>query len=163
MAIRRVLVFNAARPAVEANLRLTREMVDFLDQLLEAVNQNLTDIRGLTYMHAQGSQIAQSRPSGISAESAFTATTKTEVTLIVVTNTSGAAAKATIYHDDDGSTFDESTALHWQTDIPAGTTLRIEGDSIGAGFVVAVGGQIGIQTDVANALTFTLYGVPETT
>ena len=110
---------------------------------------------------ASGFQIAQDRPSGTSAVSAFTASMITEITRIVICNTTSSSAVFSLYHDDDGSTFDATTALHFEQTIPPKTTVVIEAGSIGAGVMVTGAGQIGIQTDTANALTFTIYGITQ--
>lgn len=110
---------------------------------------------------AAGSQLAQNRPSGTTAVSAFTASLRTEVTAIWIANTSAAAAEYSLYHDDDGSTFDQTTALAYSVVIPANSTVLITADQLGGGIAVSKDGQIGIQTDTSNALTFTLYGVVE--
>lgn len=111
-------------------------------------------------MIASGSQLSQSRPSVTTAQSAFTASLVTEIGLIVVCNTTGTAADCSIYHDDDGSTFDQSTALLYQKSIPANDYLLLDARSFGY-ITVKPSGQIGIQSGTANALTFTLYGITE--
>ena len=110
---------------------------------------------------ASGSQLAQSRPSGTSAVSVFTATIATEITRIVISNTTGSAANASLFHDDDGSTFDQTTALMYAVSIPANSTTMIESGGAGSGFHVKPSGQIGVQTGTGSALTFTLYGITE--
>lgn len=106
-------------------------------------------------------QVAQIRPSGTTAVSAFTALLRTEITLIAVCNTTGSPANMSIFHDDDGSTFDQTTALHYAQAVAANTTTYIKPESIGAGLSMNKDGQIGVQTSVSNALTFTIYGVTE--
>ena len=118
-------------------------------------------IRTFMLSFASGSQLAQSRPSGTSAVSVFTADMVTEITLIVVCNTTGSAAAFSIFHDDDGSTFDQTTALHYTQTIAANDTVYITSDAVGAGLFVAINGQIGVQTDTSNALTFSIYGITE--
>lgn len=108
---------------------------------------------------ASGSQLAQSRPSGTTAVSAFTALMPTEITRIIVCNTTGTAANMSIYHDDDGSTFDATTALYESKSVPANDSIEIKAESIGAGLMMAKNGQIGVKTGTANALTFTIYGI----
>lgn len=110
---------------------------------------------------AAGSQLAQNRPSGTTAVSAFTATLRTEITAIWIVNTTSAAAKYSLFHDDDGSTFDQTTALAYAAVIPGNSTVMITADQLGGGISVSPDGQLGIQTDTANALTFTVYGVVE--
>ena len=106
---------------------------------------------------ASGFQVAQSRPSGTSAVSVFTATMPTEITRVVVCNTTGGAVSASLYHDDDGSTFDATTALMEAASIAANDRIEIA-MRVGSGIMVRKDGQIGVKTSSANALTFTLYG-----
>ena len=110
---------------------------------------------------ASGSQLAQSRPAGTTAVNAFTATLLTEITRIVVANTTGTAAAMSIYHDDDGSTFDATSALYEAKNVPANDSIEIKSESIGGGLMVAASGQIGIKTGTGNALTFTIYGITQ--
>lgn len=110
---------------------------------------------------ASGFQVAQSRPSGTSAVSAYTASLRTEISLVNVCNTTSSPANFSLYHDDDGSTFDETSALHYAQLVPANTTVRIEFNAAGGGLMVSEDGQIGVQTSVANALTFSIYGITQ--
>lgn len=114
----------------------------------------------MTTRFGAGSQLAQSRPSGTTATSIYTATLRTEITVISICNTTANTAKFGIFHDDDGSTFDQTTALHYTQDIPSYTTVYLNAESLG-GITIAPDGQLGIQTDTASALTFTVYGVTE--
>ncbi len=110
---------------------------------------------------AAGSQLAQSRPAGTSAVSAFTASVATEITRIVIANTTSSSANASLFHDDNGSTFDQTTALLYAVAIPANSTTIIESSGLGSGFHMAADGQIGVQTGTGSALTFTIYGITE--
>lgn len=111
---------------------------------------------------ASGSQLAQARPAGTSAVTMFTATMRTEVTSLVIANNTGSAAAYSVYHDDDGTTYDETTCLAFTVSLAANTsTVLYAGNVPGGGIVVKSGGAIGIKTGTGNALTFTLYGVTE--
>lgn len=109
--------------------------------------------------NARGSQIAQSRPAGTTAVTAFTAVLQTEVTCILVCNTSGAGATYRIFHDDDGATYNETTALFWDVPIGAGETVTIAAGGENGGIHVSKGGALGVRSSVASALTFSIYGV----
>lgn len=109
-------------------------------------------------MSARGSQLAQVRPSGTSASAAFTATIPTEVTRIFITNTTGSAAAFSLYHDDDGTTFDQTTALFFGVSVTANTTTEFQCDP-GAGIQMRAGGALAVQTDTGSALTFSIYGI----
>lgn len=108
---------------------------------------------------AAGSLLAQSRPSGTTAATLFTATMPTEITSIVVCNTSAAAATFRICHDDDGTTYDQTTALYYDANINAGETMWLSGGFIGGGMHMAKDGTLGIRTNTASALTFSAYGI----
>lgn len=112
-------------------------------------------------MTAKASQLVQLRPADTNAATALTATVSIELTKIVICNTSGAAATCRIYHDEDGTTYDETTALLWDRDIPVGTPVILNSTSEEAGFTIGPAGSLGIRSSVADALTFTLYGVSQ--
>ena len=109
-------------------------------------------------MNTSGFQVAQLRPGVTTAVNAYTASIVTEIRKIAICNTTGSSALFSFYHDDDGSTFDQSTALHYQEAVPANTTTYINADMEAGGISISTGGQIGVQSDTASALTFTLYG-----
>jgi hypothetical protein len=111
-------------------------------------------------MFAKGSQLAQIRPSA-SASTAFVATLRSEITQIVVCNTTASAATFSIYHDDNGTTYDQSTALFYSAPIDGNTTVQVISDAIGSGLMMARGAALGVKPSVDLALTFTLYGVTE--
>lgn len=110
---------------------------------------------------ASGSQLAQSRPANTSTASVFTATVATEITRIAICNTTGSAAAASLFHDDDGSTFDQTTALMYAYSVAANTTHWVKAEGEGCGIVVKPAGQIGVQSGTGSALTYTLYGITE--
>ena len=107
---------------------------------------------------ASGSQLSQIRPSATTAENAYTAAIHTEVSRIIICNTTGTPANFSLYHDDDGSTFDESTAIYEEKPVPANDSIEIKSEATGSGLMVSVGGQVGIKSGTANALTFSIYG-----
>lgn len=86
---------------------------------------------------------------------------RTEVTRIIVCNTTGSAASYSIYHDDDGSTFDQTTALFYAVSLAANSTDVIDFGGAGGGVMVSKTGQIAVQTGTGSALTFSLYGITE--
>lgn len=104
-------------------------------------------------------QIAQLTPSTAAAVTAYSATTRTVVTKVIVCNARNAASTYSIYHDDDGSTFSTATALYKNKAIAANVTEVIEAASPGAGIGMRSGGRIGVDAGTADALTFSLYGI----
>ena len=79
---------------------------------------------------------------------------ETRVSSLVIANTTGSSAKYRVFHDDNGSTFDQTTALYYDVALDANRTIilapRID--------MADDTGNIGVDSDVASALTFTLYG-----
>lgn len=108
-------------------------------------------------------QLAQARPSGTSAASIYTpGTNKTaKVTLIVLCNTTGSAATFSIFHDNDGTTYTQATALYYAQSLAANTTLLIPLDT---GYSIVMNdstGNIAFQQGTSEAITVTLYGIEE--
>lgn len=107
-------------------------------------------------MSIQEKQLGQLRPANTTAASLYSpaASTTWVGKNLVVCNTSGAPATYRVFHDEDGTTYDETTALFWEAPIAANETITVTG--LLAGFTDA--GSVGVRSSVANALTFTLYG-----
>ena len=101
-------------------------------------------------------QLGQLRPSTTSAVSILSPATSsnTVVDIVIICNTSGLPATASIFHDDDGTTYDESTALAWNIEVPADTVISIE---LYIGMTIHFS-NLAVRTSVGNALTFTAYG-----
>ena len=109
-------------------------------------------------MASPGSQLAQTRPANTTAATAYTATRATEVTRIIVANSS-TATQFSLFHDDDGSTYSQATALFYTVAIEANSTVDVVFADGYGGIVVSPSGTIGVKTEAANNLTFTVYGV----
>lgn len=109
-------------------------------------------------MLGEGMQLDQRRPSGTSAVSAYTAVLRTTITSIVVTNVSASPVAYSLYHDDDGSTFDEDTALAFEVALAANSFVVLSADGPAGLLSLRPGGQIGVQSDTADAINFSIYG-----
>lgn len=101
-------------------------------------------------------QLAQSRPSDTNAVSVLNSSNPWEVDLIVITNSSAVNAGATIYHDADGTTYDESTAIGWALSVKPNDVVHYELSKPIAN--TNGNGNLAVKTGVASALTFTVYG-----
>ena len=104
-------------------------------------------------------QLGQLRPANTTAASLYSpgADTTTLVTTIIICNSTATAAAARVFHDNDGTTYDQSTALVYDINIAGNTT-----EVVSLGKYVAMdnsSGNLAVRTDTANALTFTAYGV----
>ena len=108
------------------------------------------------YSEYNYTQLAQSRPSGTSAVSLVNPSANQDVmvTSVVIANTTGSAAAYSIFHDIDGTTYDQTTALAYAVSLPANSFVEVRIE-----FPLATtAGNLAIQTDTSNALTFTAYG-----
>lgn len=107
-------------------------------------------------MTIQEKQLGQARENSTNAVSVYSPGTNITAIIktIVIANTSGNDATFRLFQDDDGTTYDESTALFWDIPIPTNTTIQLDGfypmnDSLG---------NFAYRSNVANALTITLSG-----
>jgi len=120
-------------------------------------------------MNGESTQLAQVRPNATAAVTAWTNPIpaqgrglNAEITLIVVCNTSAESANFSLFHDNAGTEiFNEATALYFGKAVAAGESMFIAIPSPNSGVAVKSGGQIGVQTSVADALTFTFYGITQ--
>jgi len=105
-------------------------------------------------------QLAQTRPSGTSAESIFTSggiqthDRPYKLHSVIICNVSGSTLNMSLFHDVDGSTYDESTALFFEYPMTAGQTLIMSEPLTD----YQIAGNLGGQSSVANGITFTVYG-----
>jgi len=101
--------------------------------------------------------LAQLRPTGSSAVTAYTvpANTTSIITTIHICNTTTSDTTFRIFIDNTASTYDETTALYYDTTLSAKETMKIQ-THLGMN---TAGGTLGIRTANASALTFTINGV----
>lgn len=100
-------------------------------------------------------ELGQSRPSGTAAASIYQPDSKGFIDSVFVTNVGSTSASFSIYLDADGTTYDQSTALYYQQNINAGTTVELWFEK---GIPITNSGNLAVQTDTANAITFSVYG-----
>ncbi len=101
-------------------------------------------------------QLGQSRPANTTAVSIYSpgASTETVIHNIVVSNTSASSAAYRICVDDNGTTYDETTAMFWDVSLGANSTDILE-------LKICMNnstGNLSVRTDTASALTFTVNG-----
>ena len=72
-------------------------------------------------------QLGQIRPANTTAVSLYSpgADTQTIIKSIIVCNTSGSSATFRIFVDDNGTTYDQATALFYDVALAANNTLQI--------------------------------------
>ena len=78
---------------------------------------------------------------------------RADALILLVCNTSGAAATYRIFFDESGALRDESKALYWDRAIAADVTHTLSLPPL-----IDHNGSIGVRSSVANALTYTLQG-----
>ncbi len=107
-------------------------------------------------MKIQEKQLGQLRPANTTAASLYSPGVGVTAIIksIVICNTTGTSAKFRIFLDDDGTTYDETTALFYDVTIAANTTVQVDtfyamNDS---------SGNLAVRTDTNDALTFTCFG-----
>lgn len=108
-------------------------------------------------MAYQEKQLAQSRVNGTSAVSLYSpgASETAIIRNIWIANTSGAAATYRLFVDDDGTTYDATTAIAYDVNVDSGEIVKLEvfiPMNVDAGNFAA-------RSSVSDALTFTLFGV----
>ena len=107
-------------------------------------------------MAFQEKQLAQARENSTNAVSVYSpaASTTAIIKTIFLCETSGAAVTYRLFVDDDGSTYDQSTAIAYDVDLLANEMLEIQ-------TFIAMddsSGNFAYRSSVANAITITLFG-----
>ena len=107
-------------------------------------------------MSLQEKQLGQSRPADTSAVSLYSPASNITgmAKNLIVANTTSSSAKFRVFVDDNGTTYDQSTALFYDVSLLGNTTVLI--DMYAA--MDNSAGNLAIRSDTANALTFTLFG-----
>ena len=105
----------------------------------------------------KGKQLGQLRPANTTAASLYSpaANVTTEITKIIVTEHTGATPTFRIFHDEDGTTYDETTALVWDSAMSAnGNNLYEFGI-----WMRNSAGNLAVRTSAGSQILFTCYGI----
>ena len=106
-------------------------------------------------MTIEYSQLAQARENSTNAVSIYsTSVGETVQVFLKISNSTTSTVKARVFHDNDGTTYDETTQIAWDVDIMAGSFLEI--DKV---FMNNENGNLAYRSSVANALNATVYGI----
>ena len=105
-------------------------------------------------------QLGQVMPTDTTATSIYSpaADTVTIIKAITVCNTDSSAHAFRLFHDDDGTTYDTTTALYYDVSVAANTTKEI---TLSINMNDA-SGNLAFRSDSANNLTCTVYGLEMT-
>lgn len=112
-------------------------------------------------MATTGSQLGQARPANTSAVSIYSpaASTETRLKQLIIANTGTVAATYRVFIDDDGTTYDATTAIAWDAPIAVGSEPQIiDLDQ----YMNDSTGNIAVRASVADTVTFTLSGLEKT-
>lgn len=103
-------------------------------------------------------QLSQSRVTNTSPLSIYQSSISQTVQLFIkIANVSSGPAFLRVFHDQNGSTYDQDTAIVYDLKLNPGELLEL--DHI---FVNNPSGNIAYRSSVASALTATVYGVVRT-
>lgn len=102
-------------------------------------------------------QLAQAQPNNTAA-SIWTPAIAAPylIDLVNICNTTTGDVAVSLFHDTDGTTFTEATALVWQHTLKTGEILCYAPDNGISGYEAA--GNLGAKCDVTDGATFTVYG-----
>jgi|2_EtaG_2_1085320.scaffolds.fasta_scaffold45206_2 hypothetical protein len=107
-------------------------------------------------------QLGQSRPANTTAVSIYSpgADIEARIYLIIITNTTGSDTTFRIFHDEDGTTYNETTALYFDQTITANNSAILIFDNTGQDGIAmeTAAGNLAVRTGTNDALTFTVYG-----
>lgn len=107
-------------------------------------------------MALQEKQLGQARENSINAVSVYSpgSNTTTIIKSIMLANTSSSEVNVRVFLDDNGTTYDESTALVWDVKIYPGNIWFIDN------FLAMnnSNGNLAYRSSVANAITITVFG-----
>lgn len=105
----------------------------------------------------KGIQLAQSRPTDTTAVSVYSPDGGEVVNIveIIVCNTTTASATYKIFHDEDGTDYDEDTALFFDTPLTAKSTDIHEVNW----WMRNEDGNLAVEQGTASACTFTFTGI----
>jgi hypothetical protein len=100
-------------------------------------------------------QLAQHRENSTNPVSLYQCGTgETAQCFLKIANVSDNVVEVRVFHDQTGSTYDETTAIVWNLLLCSGQLLEI--DHI---FIDDSSGNLAYRTDTANAINATLYGI----
>lgn len=104
----------------------------------------------------KGQQLGQLRPSDTTAASIYSPDAGEAIKIfeIVVCNTTTNNETFRIFHDEDGTTYDQTTAQFYNAPIAANSTVIIETNW----WMRNDSGNLAVRTSTGSALTFTVSG-----
>jgi len=113
----------------------------------------------MDYSQYRPKQLGQLRPGDVNAASIYSppANSSGLIYQIVIANTTTVNADFSIYRDNDGTTYDQTTALAYGVTLAGNSYTLIE--FLNGLSLETPSGNLAVQTSVTNALTFTVDGI----
>ena len=106
--------------------------------------------------------LAQSKPTWTTSSSILSPIEDQTIIIqqIIVCNTTASAATFSIFLDNDGTTYDQTTALIYGYELGANDMMMFSfGQDAESGlYLTDVSGSLALKSDTASALTFTING-----
>jgi len=104
-------------------------------------------------------QLGQLRPADTTAASLYSpaASVSARLTRMTVCNNTGGAVTCRIFLDDDGSTYDEDSAIYYDKSVPANDTLPVE--EIRGVYMNNSAGNLAVRSATGDALNFMVWGI----
>lgn len=104
-------------------------------------------------------QLGQLSPANTTAVSIYSPASHyiTHVNSLRIVNITAGAVVASVFHDDNGTTYNDTTII-WHGSIAADTTVEVFSDIEGLSMDGATSGNLAVKTETNSAFTFTLYG-----
>jgi len=104
----------------------------------------------------KGQQLGQSRPANTTAVSIYSpdGDEAAKIFEIIVCNTTTSDATYRIFHDEDGTTYNQTTALFYDVNLTANSTDILELNA----WMNDSTGNLAVRTGTNSAITFTVNG-----
>lgn len=102
-------------------------------------------------------QLGQLKPANTTAASVYSpavTVTSAIIKTVMIVNVTNLTAAYSIFQDDNGTTYDESTALAWKVQLDGNSHVQLDGFYP----MNNASGNLAVQTDSANYLCFTCWG-----
>lgn len=116
-------------------------------------------LTGLAKATKRYAQLGQARPANTTAVSLYSPAVNVVgfIQRIHICNQTGSAATCRVFLDNDGTTYDETTALEFDKSIGANNSLEFDYGEQGMP-MSDDSGNLAVRTGTASALTFTAWG-----
>ena len=111
---------------------------------------------GVPVVGEVGKQLGQLRPANTNAASLYGPPENKGVIVdkIVVCNVTANTPTFRVFHDEDGTTYDQTTALAYDEALPANQRLVIDGPF----YMRNTNGNLAVRSSANDEITFTAYG-----